>query len=423
MQLDKSQKNAVTNILDLGNRVTILCGRAGYGKTHVVKTVASTAVNEYGINPDSIYFAASTGKAAHVLQSSIADLEMPNAAMTVHRMLEYGGDGWGYNAEETLPAKLVFIDESSMIDSPLFARILFSIDEDAQIVFVGDPSQLHPVGAGCPFLDIVKGKEGTGIVNELLTCWRQREGSLIADASEKCRNGKAILWGTSGEKSLGGKLEDDLFLHEVSSEDPYRHDNILQIVAEIAKPWFDNREDHVILAPQRTTGVGLNVANDFMQSSLNPYSPKKTEIFIGKTTFRVGDRVRQTKNDYKVGVFNGFVGTIIDINSYGKTHTMQVDYDGTVYTYPTKESMFKLVLGYVVTVHASQGSGYQKGVVIADNSHSFMWNRQLMYVALSRFKGECHFVGQKKTIAMAIRKNIENSRSTYLGEQLTENKQ
>jgi exodeoxyribonuclease V alpha subunit len=250
------------------------------------------------------------------------------------------------------------------------------------------------------------------MVSELGVCHRQKEGSLIADASEKCRNGNRILWGSPGVHSVEGGLEDDLFLHSHNEG----NQEILTEVGELIKPWWKASGDYVVLSPQHNGVVGIKEANLFLQNYLNS---ETNYLMVGKNSFGIGDRVRQTKNDYKLndgrGVFNGFVGTVVDIEA-GKR--LIVDFDGEFVRYETMEQMFNLTLGYVVSVHASQGSGYKKGVIIADRSHVFMWNRQLIYVALSRFKAECHVVGQKKTVAMAIRKNVEDVRNTFLGDEL-----
>jgi len=213
-------------------------------------------------------------------------------------------------------------------------------------------------------------------------------------------------------------LVDDLFLHKTDADynddSTARHEQILAMTYKISKPWFDEGKDYVVLSPQHSTGVGITAMNEYLQEMLNPCLDDTPFIEVGKFKFRVGDRVKQTKNDYDLGVFNGYIGNIIALSGDG----VIVEYNGKQYHYSSKQSMFNMILGFCVSVHSAQGSGYEYGIIIADKSHSFMLNRQLVYVAFSRFKTECHVIGQKKTVSRAIRNNSQFSRQTFLGEQL-----
>jgi len=186
------------------------------------------------------------------------------------------------------------------------------------------------------------------------------------------------------------------------------------------RPWFNSGADFVVLVPQHSTGVGITEMNIYLQGELNPIKESANTVKVGAFTFRVGDRVKQTKNDYQLGVYNGYIGTITEMDYSGDGFF--VDYNRETTHYETKESMFNLILGYAVSFHSAQGSGYDFGVVIADKSHTHMLNRQMIYVALSRFKKECHVVGQQKTVEDAIKKNTRFARDTYLSELLQDEK-
>ena len=415
--LDESQRRAVETIVSSRRRVNLLIGRAGYGKTFTTQHIVQAAV-DLGVSKDGIFFAASTGKAAKILQEELAWLNMPNEAMTIHRMLGCRGSDWVHGRLNPMKAGLIFIDESSMIDTPLFARILYSTIPSAKLVFVGDPAQLFPVGPGCPFADIVTANP-PGQVSELKVCHRQKDGSLIANACESARNGRKIIYGSPREHTLAGALEDDLFLHEHEDNRTIKDD-----VADTVRPWFRSDRDWVCLSPQHSGAVGIIAMNHFLKDALN--GDQKQHIVVARATgkkkngekkdkiFRLGDRVRQTKNNYRLKVYNGYIGTVVDIHS----SMMAVDYGDETVVYEEKKDMFDLELGYCVSIHSSQGSGYRYGVIIADRSHTFMWTRQLIYVALSRFKQKCHVIGQRRTVARAIRKNMHGKRMTYLSEVL-----
>jgi len=406
-KLDPSQEEAVKNITNQKKRINILSGGGGFGKSTIIKMITELEI-ENGVNPDKIYFIAPTGKSSLVLQDSVEDLHLTNPAMTIHRLFGCRGVEWEYDSFNKIEAELVFVDEASLIDSAMFARILYTISDNAKIIFSGDNGQLHPIGAGCPFADIISANIN---VNELKKCWRQEQGSLIANASMACRSGNKIIYGQKGAHSMEGEYEDNLFLHQIDGEN--RVEEIMETVADILMPWFSEKSDYVLLSPQNTGDLGTVAVNKYLQKALNSDAEG---IEIGETRFQIGDRVKQTKNDYNLDIYNGSIGTVVDITV---NRTLVVDYPTGVVEYPDAKSMFNLILGFCVTIFSSQGSGYDNVAIIMDKMHTFMHNRSLAYVALSRAKRVCHIVGQKQTVARAINKNMEGHRSTYLQNALT----
>jgi len=126
--LDDSQHEAVSNILKNRNRTVVLCGGGGFGKSTVIKNITIEAIENYGVSPSKIFFCATTGKAAEVLQHSIAQLGMPQNAMTIHRMLGCRGVEWVHGTENMLNAELVFVDESSYFIPYLIMPLLFLLE-------------------------------------------------------------------------------------------------------------------------------------------------------------------------------------------------------------------------------------------------------------------------------------------------------
>jgi len=403
---DLSQEKAVEEIIKTPG-ISVLTGGPGRGKTFTVRSLLSTLWSLNSIHPDKTWMACPTGKAAKVLQDALGDMitNDGHTPATIHRLLGCRGLMWEYNSSNRLPADCIIIDEASMVDSAMLARIIDSISIGCKIVLVGDADQLPPVSAGNPFHDIVK----AGInVNRLEINHRQQEGSLIADACDKIITGVKPNFGITGEHSLGGKREDDFF--HIQEEDK---EEIPGVVASLAKQWNIDEDDYCILAPQRTGPCGVENLNLFLQDTLNPPARDVPELIMSKwLTLREGDKVLHTKNNYELEVFNGFTGRIVGIDTSDRI--IVVDYDGRLVTYNQPGYLAQLTLGYCLTVHKSQGSQFKYGVVACHSTHSYMWSRQLLYTAVSRFKEALYIVGDKKGLQRARTHSIENVRNTYL---------
>jgi len=410
IELDDIQHKAVSDIVAGNQRVSVLCGGPGRGKTTVTQFIlAGFWAKE--VKSFKTFIMAPTGKAAKVLMDALSDagVELDHQPTTIHRGLGCRGREWEYNAKDRLDADLIIVDESSMIDSLLLNRLFTSVSRNCRFVLVGDKSQLPPVGAGNPFLSIVNHHKQ--VVSELITNYRQEHGSLIANACELVISGDKPVWGQPGQRTLNSQNKDDLFFHEHEDKE-----EIPMVVVELCREWFNNGDDYVVLSPQHTGICGVEAMNFFLQDKLNPPSMGKAEISIYGWKLREGDKVLHTKNNYKMDVFNGFTGVVVKIDPGNKT--VIVDYDGELYHYADSDSINQIQLGYVLTVHKSQGSQYKKGVLICHSSHFYMWSRQLLYTALSRFRKELHVVGNMKAVKRAVQNNTETKRNTYLSEAL-----
>jgi exodeoxyribonuclease V alpha subunit len=397
MKYDAYQTAAITGIATSPHRFNILHGSAGRGKT----TISQAIVEEYtknGTDPASIYFAATTGKAAKVFNEALPEHYF-NRPMTVHRLLGCRGPAWEYNSDNRLECKLLIVDESSMADSPLFARILYSVSSDAKVLFTGDAQQLLPVGPGSPFLDLVR-HGPAGIAYGLKINYRQKEGSQIADACE------TILAGKKVRKPDGACTAGALYIHEEQD-----NELIPEQTLNIIRPWYEQGDDFALLIPQRTGKVGINEMNLYLQEKLNPgeHGQKVYDYRI-----KAGDMVRCTKNNYALNVFNGETGKCLASGVDG----IICDFDGQTVTFEERADQLSLVLAYANTIHSSQGSEYRKGCIICDRSHTFMWDRALAYVAVSRFKDELHIVGQESTLWSAVKKNKSSVRNTLIKDEL-----
>ncbi|MEA1866577.1 MAG: AAA family ATPase [Thermodesulfobacteriota bacterium] len=404
LSLDLSQQQAVESILNIPG-LSVLTGGPGYGKTHSIFYLLE---QEWGgkFNCLTTYLATPTGKAAKVLDEALSKdenfyLSTINKPMTIHRMLGCQGKHWIHNSGNRLNCDLLILDESSMIDSALLARVITSVNKECKIVLVGDSDQLAPVGPGCPFRDIVASGRN---VSRLAINHRQEQGSRIAGACEAIKVGK---WPVSISGSDGN--DGDLFFHELEDKE-----DIPAQTVEICREWQENNEDYVVLSPQRSGVCGVESINLILQQKLNPARQGKKELEVAPwLTFREGDKVLVTKNNYKLNVFNGFMGVILEIDIL---QNIVIDFDGEIVVFQERKDIKNLALGYCLTYHKSQGSEYRKGIIICHSTHYFMLSRSLLYVGVSRFQDELHIIGDKKGLRRAIKNNTTSNRQTYLSQ-------
>ena len=191
----------------------------------------------------------------------------------------------------------------------------------------------------------------------------------------------------------------------------YRSDKEV-VLGVVTSVWADivkgGCDDFVCLAPQHTGVIGVENLNEYIQKEINGEVAKQR---IGWIMAGVGDRVLHTKNNYAMGVYNGYLGKIVDIEHGNVCH---VDYDGDIYRYEDDEAKKQLKLGYCITVHKSQGSQWKQGILICHSSHYFMWSRSLLYTALSRFREKLYIIGDRKALSRAVKNNVDERRQTYL---------
>ena len=398
MNYDEHQTAAINNIYSNDQKIVVLTGGPGRGKTTILKELI------YMFGKKKIYLCCPTGKGAKVMAEALNGVVILNNPMTIHRMLGCQGPGaWLYDENNKLDADVVVCDEASMVGSELLSRIICGVSDSAKIILIGDADQLPPVPPGCPFRDMCDGDN----VNRLIKNFRQAEGSLIADACDRVRKRKQILFGKYGNKTLSGTRYDDLFFKNIEDKEL-----VPNTVYNTCRQWADIGRDFQVLSPQHSGPCGVENINKFLQLKLNPANKDKNEYVVSNfLTLRVGDKVINKKNNYKLDIFNGFVGRIINI--YGQE--ISVDFDGQMVVLTDRSDIKHLKLAYCLTIHSSQGSEYKYGIIIIHSSHYFMLSNNLLYVAISRFKGQLTIIGNKKGINRALKNIKSNDRQTYIG--------
>jgi len=380
--LSDGQRAAVQMALE--NPVSVLTGGPGTGKTTCLKAL----INALQAQGASVALASPTGRAAKRLAEATG-----YPARTIHRLLEPSPTfGFKRNEEDPLDIDYLVVDEASMLDLLLTNHLLKAIRPGSQVLFVGDVDQLPSVGAGDVLRDLIA--SGVVPVARLMTIFRQAAGSQIITNAHLINQGKLPVI---------DKDSRDFFLF--AAEDAEAAANwVVDVVAERipAKFGLDALRDIQVLTPIYRGAVGVSALNERLQTRLNPASDKKAERRLFGVTYRAGDKVMQTVNNYDKDVFNGDIGFIHSLDAI--EHTLTADFDGRLVSYDWNE-VDELSLAYAISVHKAQGSEFPAVVLPLVPAHYLMLQRNLLYTAVTRARSLCVLVGSRKAISMAVRNN------------------
>ena len=389
------QKNAIKGALS--SNFSVITGGPGTGKSTIIKGILDIFHEQFP--KYEILCCAPTGRAARRMTECT---KYP--ARTIHSAIRLTlAEDEFFSEEEhthtTLDADLIVVDEVSMVDVFVANALFDAIKPSCKVVFVGDADQLPSVGAGSVLSDIIV-SERVPVV-KLDTVFRQEEDSLVAINAQKIRHLDTHL--TYG---------DDFKF--VSSDDLRVSSRMLinQYLEAVKKYGIDNV---ALLSPfRKRTETGVNELNVAIREIINPEADGKKQITRGKGILRVGDKVINTKNGEDVA--NGDIGYIEDIICTDDETTVVVDFkDGRIIPYDGTE-LDKLDLAYATTIHKSQGSEYASVIINIQNCHYKMLSRPLIYTAITRSKKEVTIVGEKKSLAISIKKNDVEQRCTGLAE-------
>jgi exodeoxyribonuclease V alpha subunit len=393
VELTDDQRAAVALTATAG--VAVLTGGPGTGKSTTVRELVARA-RAGGAN---VALAAPTGRAAKRLEELTDDV-----ATTVHRLLEArpdddGGFRFRFGRDEQLPYDLVVIDETSMCDTWLAARLVEAVPDGSHLVLVGDADQLPSVGSGDVLRDLMR--SGVVPVAKLERIHRQAAGSRIVSLA------RGLLAGDPGE--LRG-VDGDVFVAEESDRGAIVA-RVVQAVAVRAPEYFGVTADDVqVLAPVYRGPNGVDALNTALKEALNP--PAGRSAVAG---LHVGDRVMQTRNDAELDVANGDVGTVVDLSV--REGTVRVAFPRGEVTYPA-DRVRDLVAAWAVTVHKSQGGEWPVVVLVLDPAHRSMLWRNLAYTAVTRAARALILVGRSDALRAAARQDRPSHRHTGLAARL-----
>ncbi len=396
--LAESQRAAVE--MAVSSKEMVITGGPGVGKTTLVNAILRILV----VKGVSVALAAPTGRAAKRLSESTG-----MEAKTIHRLLEVDPRHGGFkrNIDHPLDCDLLVVDETSMVDVPLMASLMKALPNSAALMTVGDVDQLPSVGPGQVLADIIE--SGAVPVARLTEIFRQAAESQIVTNAHRVNSGHM--------PNLDVPRSDTSDFYFVEANDP--EDGVAKII-EIVKHrlpkrfGFDPIKDVQVLCPMNRGGLGARALNVDLQKALNP---PVDAVFIERFgfTYRVGDKVMQTENDYDKDVFNGDVGYVRRIDP--DAQELVIEFDDTPVEYQFGE-LDEVALAYAITIHKSQGSEYPAVVIPMMMQHYMMLRRNLLYTGITRGRKLVVVVGQKQAVGLAVKGKVETRRWSKLAEWL-----
>ncbi len=379
----------------LSSKFSIITGGPGVGKTTIIRAL----VEIYGRRGLRVTLAAPTGRAAKRMTESVGA-----PAQTIHRLLKWNPvtNRFTFDADNRLEGDVFIFDETSMIDIGLAADLLSALPDTAVVVWVGDTDQLPSVGAGSVLGDLIK--SGVIASTRLEFIFRQDSSGLIVTNAHHVNAGEPLEVRSGETDFYFMRIEDPALCVQRAIE---------FMTTRIPRKFgMDPLQDVQVLTPMRRNMLGTENLNVEIQKALNPTGPA---LIRGGTTFRVGDRVMQLRNNYDKDVYNGDVGFVKGVDA--ESRSLIVTFDGRPVKYEAGD-LDELVLAYAMTIHKSQGSEYPAVIVIIHTQHYVMLQRNLLYTAITRGRKLVLLMGVPYAVDQAIKTNTVRERRTGLAERL-----
>lgn len=392
-ELSDEQRAAVRFISN--SPVSILTGAPGTGKTSTVKALISVFEKaRYGVR-----LAAPTGRAAQRLREVTGC-----SAHTLHKLLRNDclkpRSLWNY----IFPvADVLIVDEASMIDLFLMARLVSVCSSSTRLILVGDVNQLPSIGPGQVLYDLIE--SGQIPVVRLQTNYRQNSGSQIIAAAEAIREGRVP------DLPAPGTAKSDCYFIEAETASEIERLVLKSVTRSLpARCGADPYQSIQVLTPKHKGILGTVFLNDQIQETLNAQR-QRDGFNTGSVppSFLPGDRVLHTKNNYHLGIFNGQCGSVQATTS--ETVTVRYGERDVIYT---SASLPQLTHGFAISIHRSQGSEYPFVIIPVHESQYPMLNRELLYTALTRGQQMVVLIGSRHALAMAVENFTTGKRQTML---------
>jgi exodeoxyribonuclease V alpha subunit len=394
VMLTAEQQRALSFVLK--SKTSVITGGPGTGKTTLLRWLLA-ALDSAGLKPT---LAAPTGRAARRLTDACG-----RDAKTIHRLLEYSPETQSFLRSETLPLRSNFlvIDEASMMDVELASSLLRAMMPSSSLLLVGDRDQLPSVGPGTVLKDVIASEIAP--VAQLREVHRQARRSMIVANAHRINRGEM--------PEIDNDPSGDFFFFE-------RHapEDVLATIKQLVRTrlvghfGIEDSRDIQVLTPMNRGPLGTQFLNHELQQLLNPGG---RELRAGERHFREGDRVIQLRNNYDKLVFNGAIGRVLSVDA---AHArLGVAFEDGAAEYDLSE-LDELGLGYVISIHKSQGSQYPAVVIPIHQTHYLMLRRNLLYTAVTRAERVCVLVGTRSALAQAVRNEDERRRFSRLAERL-----
>ncbi len=406
VKYNSDQKKAIKNALT--NRISIITGGPGTGKTTIINSIVKLYVRIHNLNYkeviNDIALLAPTGRAAKKMSDSTG---LP--AMTIHRYLKWNKEKNEFQINEYNKNyhKLIIVDETSMIDTYLFSSLLKGIGHNITLVLVGDSNQLPSVGPGLILNDLIDSDMFTHTTLEQI--YRQSDNSYIPILAKEIK-----------EHDLSSEFTKQTDDYNFLSASGLTIKEMVRKICVMSKEKGLTEEEIQILAPMYRGENGIDNLNILLQDIFNPKSKDKKETKVGDIIYRVGDKVLQLVNDPDNNIFNGDIGYISSIGSVMGSKNKDVftiNFDGNEIQY-TREDLINIKHAYAITIHKSQGSEFAHVIMPVSKAYYKMLYNKLIYTGVSRAKKSLIIIGEEESFVMAVNNDYSNNRKTNLKEQI-----
>jgi exodeoxyribonuclease V alpha subunit len=392
LELAERQRAAIREATT--QKALVLTGGPGVGKTTIVRGILEI----FAAKGLRCALCAPTGRAAKRLAETTG-----REARTIHRLLEFDPAFGGFKRDRhhLLDVDLLIVDETSMVDVVLMNQLLRAVPSSACLVLVGDVDQLPSVGPGTVLADIIASSAVP--VVRLTEIFRQAGASWIVRAAHRVNQGELP---ESAPANQG-----DFYFIEANTPDVIL-DRIVTMVRDRIPARFglDPFRDVQVLTPMNRSDLGTQHLNQRLQEVLNPHK-SVAEVQRFGVTYRAGDKVLQTVNDYKKEVFNGDIGRIIKIDPEEQEVTVEFERRSVVYEFGELD---ELILAYACSIHRSQGSEYPAVVIPLHTQHFVMLQRNLLYTGITRGKQLVVIIGSRRALAAAVQRQDTAQRCSAL---------
>ena len=418
--LSDKQKEAINAVND--HNVSIITGGPGTGKTTIIKSI----IHIYEAKGNKVVLCAPTGRAAKRITETTGE-----EASTLHRLLEIGKfdeDIYLKKKDEyqgtPIDADLVIVDEMSMVDMFLMNYLVSSLYKGTKLILVGDSDQLPSVGPGSVLKDLIESEKIITI--HLDKVFRQAAKSQIVVNAHRVNEGEYFL----PKEDLEEDSKQDFFVINEANQEKMLY-QVLSLCTGRLQNYgdYDFFKNIQILTPTKKGMLGTKELNSYLQNALNPEDRFKGEKKANGVIFRVGDRIMQVKNNYDItwerenvskadgieygtGVFNGEIGTVLEIDEREKSVVIKFDDEKVaIYGYTDLE---QLEHSYAITIHKAQGSEFDVVIMCIPKAAPVLLTRNLLYTGITRAKELLIIVGDKKIIEFMIQNIDSKKRNTGL---------
>ncbi|MCK8461790.1 AAA family ATPase [Mycoplasma capricolum subsp. capricolum] len=391
---DTSQKLALKNFVK--NKISIITGGPGTGKTTIIKAIVSLFEKVY--HSTNYAICTPTGRAAAKIRENFYD----SNATTMHKLLGYEKDNkFLINQDHPLDYDLLIVDECSMIDARLFSQFFLSINKAKKIVLIGDVDQLASVSYGNVFFDIISSNVLS--TTNLTQIHRQNLDNGIIDLAYMIKNDNFDLNKLNSLKNVECYFNKD-------------KDWCLEKVKEIYEKNINNQANIQVISPVYADILGIENLNNFIQYNFN-LNILDTNNVYDRLRFRyaINDKVMYLKNDSELNLSNGDIGYISQINKTNNKFSSAIINFNNNFLEFSSEQFDDISLSYCCSVHKTQGSEYDKVILVLQNTlfNTFI-NKKLLYTAITRAKKQLFIIGDYDLFLLGINKQAKLRKTTLV---------